>query len=68
MYQFRAKDSEIKKHSFCFENISGDSWNNNMTETRLNESVYDFPLDYRAFNISDITNIHKYFMKKHDTK
>ena len=39
-----------------------------MTETRLNESVYDFPLDYRAFNISDITNIHKYYMKKHDTE
>ena len=31
-------------------------------------SVYDFPVDYKAFDISHITNIHKHLMKKHDIK
>ena len=26
--------------------------------------VYDFSVDYRAFDTSNIVNIHKYFMKK----
>ena len=34
----------------------------------LNGLVYDFSFDHRAFNISDITNIHKYLMTKHDVK
>ena len=30
--------------------------------------VYHFYDDYRAFDISNITNIHKYLMEKHDIK
>ena len=30
--------------------------------------MYNFSVDYKAFDVTDITNIHKYFMKKHDTK
>ena len=30
--------------------------------------VYHFYDDYRAFDISNITNIHKYLMEKHDMK
>ena len=30
--------------------------------------VYHFYNDYRAFDISNITNIHKYLMEKHDMK
>ena len=30
--------------------------------------LYDFPVDCRAFNISDIINVHKYSMRKHDVK
>ena len=37
-------------------------------KTRLNGCVYDFYVDYRTFDISDITDIHKYLMKKHDIK
>ena len=39
-----------------------------MIKTGLNESVYDFSVDYRAFDISNIVDIHKYLMKKHDIK
>ena len=34
----------------------------------LNKCVYDFSVDGKAFVISDITNIHKYLMKKPDIK
>ena len=31
-------------------------------------SVYDFSVDYRAFDTSCIIDIHKYVMKKYDIK
>ena len=37
-------------------------------KTGLNEVVYDFSVDYRVFDTSNITNIHKYLMKKSDIK
>ena len=52
-----------KKHPLCSGNILGDFSANNM-----NECVYDFSVDCKAFDISDITNIHKYLMKKQDVK
>ena len=30
--------------------------------------VCDFSVDYRAFDTSNIIDIHKYLMKKHDIK
>ena len=30
--------------------------------------VYDFSVDYIIIDISNITDIHKYLMKKHDIK
>ena len=32
----------------------------------LNGYVYEFLVDYNVINISNIINIHKYLMKKHD--
>ena len=69
IYQFKVKDSEIKKHHLCLGRISGDfSANNMMKKTGLNGCVYDSSVDYRAFETSSIINIHKYLMKKHDIK
>ena len=68
IYQFKAKDSEIKKYPLCLGNISGDFSANNMSKTGLNGYVYDFSVDYRAFDTSNIIDIHKYLMKKHDIK
>ena len=35
-----------------------------MKKTGLNECVYDFAVDYRAFDTSNIIDIHKYLTKK----
>ena len=64
-YKFKAKDSEI--HSLSLGNTLGDFSANNMQKTRLNGCVYDFSVDYRAFDTSNI-NIDKYLMRKHDIK
>ena len=34
----------------------------------LNGSVYNLSVDYRAFDTSNIIDIYKYLMKKHDIK
>ena len=34
----------------------------------LNECVYDFSVDYRSFDTSNIIDIRKYLIKKHDIK
>ena len=52
----------------CLGNISKDFSVDNMKKTGLNEYVYDFSVDSDAIAVDDILNIHKYFMKKHDTK
>ena len=35
-----------------------------MKKTGLTECVYDYSVQYRTLNISDVTNIYKYLMKK----
>ena len=52
----------------CLGNISKDFTVNNRIKAELNGHVYEFIVDYNTFDISDITNIHKYLMKKHDIK
>ena len=52
----------------CLGNISVDFSANNMKKTGLNECVYNFSADYKTFDVSDITTIYKYLMKKHDIK
>ena len=39
-----------------------------MRRAGLNKCVYDFPVDYNIIDTSNIINIHKYLMKKHDIK
>ena len=68
IYQFKAKDSEIKKFPLCLGNISGGFSANNMKKTGLNGYVYDFSVDFRDFDTSNITDKQKYLMKKHDIK
>ena len=52
----------------CLGNISGDYSANNLKKTGLNGCVYDFSACYIAFDTSNIIDIRKYLMKKHDTK
>ena len=62
--RFKAKDSEIKNDPTILGNISGDfSVNNLKIAPRLNGCVYDFSVDYRPFDTSNIVDIHKYLIK-----
>ena len=67
--KFKAKDSEIVASPTCLGNISKDWSADNMKKTGLNGYVYEFVVDYRTFNPSNIDktiqNIHGYFMVKY---
>ena len=63
MYNFKTKDSEIKKFSLCLEDISADFSANSMKKVGLNGCVHDIFVDYRAFDTSNVINIHKYLKK-----
>ena len=64
IYKFKAKDSEIVATPLCLGNISKDWSIDNMKRTGYTGYVYDFSVDYDAVTVDDITNIHKYLMKK----
>ena len=68
IYQSKSKDSEIRKYPLWFRNILGDFAANNLKKTGLNGYLYDFSVDYRAFDTSNCIDIHKYSMKKHYIK
>ena len=55
--------------TICLGNISKDWSADNMKITGLNEYVYEFNVDYRAFNSPNFDKatlgIHKYFMVKY---
>ena len=65
--KFKAKDTEIV--AICLGNISEDWSADNMKKTGLNGYVYEFNVDYRALNPSDIdksmSTIHEYFKLKY---
>ena len=56
------------KISLMCRKYLGDFSANNMKKSGLNGCVYDFSVDYRAFYSSDIINIHKNLIKKHNLK
>ena len=60
IYQFKAKDSTMKKYCLCLRNFSGDFSANNMKKkTGLNGCMYDVSVTYMAFGTSNTINIHK---------
>ena len=69
IHQFKAKDSAIKKYSVSIGNISGGFSASYMKKNRIKWiCVNDFYVDYRTFDTSNIIDIHKYLIKKHDMK
>ena len=65
MYQFKAKDSEIKKYTLCLGNVSKDFTVDNMKKkTGFKGNVNLFSFDYRSINTTEILDIHKYLMKE----
>ena len=67
--KFNSKDSESVANPLCLGNISKDWSADNMKKTGLNGYVYEFNVDYRAINPSDIDKsmsaIYTYFMLKY---
>ena len=62
---FKAKDSEMVVTPLCLGNISKDWPVDNMKiETRFNDYVYNFSVDYDAIAVEDVLDVHKNLMKK----
>ena len=62
IYQYKAKDSEIKP--LCVENILEGFKFHKMKQTMLKGSVKGFSVDYNAIDFSNIVNISRNLMKK----
>ena len=63
IYQFKAKDLEIKNYKLCLGNISKDFAINNMKRTALKGSVQFFSVDFDPIDTDDILDIHRYLIK-----
>ena len=68
IYQFKAKDSELKDYALYLGNISKAFTINNMKKTGLKGTVKVFSIDYNAIDTNDILDIHRYLMEKRNIK
>ena len=64
VYQFKAKNWEIKDYALCLGNVSNDFTIHNMKKTVLKGVVNFFSIDFNPIDNKDILNIHKYLMKR----
>ena len=64
--KFKAKDDQIVKEILCLGNINDDWAVANAEKTGLWGEIYDFAVDYTDTSVSDIYNVHRYLMKKHN--
>ena len=64
IYQFKAKNYEIKDYALCLGNISKDFTINNMNKTGLKGVVNFFSPDFNSIYINDILDIHNYSMER----
>ena len=60
---FKAKDSEVITVLLCLGNISEDFSVDNVKINGINGYIYDFSVDYDAFAVDNILEIHKYLKK-----
>ena len=64
VYQFKAKNSEIKDYALCLGNVSKGFTINNMKKTGLKGLVKWFSVDFNSIDNNNILDIHKYLMEK----
>ena len=64
IYQFKARDSEIKNYPLCLGNVSKDFTIHNMKKAELKGSVKFFSVDYRHINTNEFLDIHRYLIKE----
>ena len=60
MYQFKARDSEIKPYPLCLGNISNSFTIYSMKKAGLKQI---FSVDSNAINTENILDIHRYLIK-----
>ena len=63
MYQFIAKDSEIKDYALSLGNILKELTINSMKKTGLKGNVNFFSVDFNPIDINYSLDIHRYLMK-----
>ena len=64
----RQRKSEIKIYLLCLAKISKEPFVDNIRKTGLNGYVSDFSVDCNIIDTSNIIDIQKSLMKKHDIK
>ena len=64
VYQFKAKNSEIKDYALCLGNVSKDFAINNIKKTGLKGVTIFFSFDFNPIDTSNILDIHNYLMKR----
>ena len=59
--KFKAKNSELIKHSMCLGGLSLDYYNKDKIKyTKIYVNIYDFSVDYSAITNDKIVDIHNY--------
>ena len=64
VYQFKAKNLEIKNYALCLGIILKDFTINNLKKNMIKMSCKIFSVDFIPIDTSDILDIHKYLMKR----
>ena len=64
VYQFKARNSEIKDYPLCLGNVLKYFTINNMKTSRLKGAINFFSVDFNPIDTNDILDIHKYLMKR----
>ena len=68
IYKFKTKEPGINAAPLSLGNDLKDFSFDNMKRTGLYGYVYDFSVDYDSSDANDITDIHKYLIKKYGIK
>ena len=64
MYQFKAKDSEIKDYTLYLSDISKDFTISIMKKAGLKGIVKHFSVNFNPIGTNGILDIHRYLMKR----
>ena len=69
IFKFKANNKNVNfPTQFCLGVISNGFGATESREVTLKGNLYDFSVDYKAIDNSDISNIHKYLLVKNNTK
>ena len=67
IFKFEA-NGNIGWSNFCLASVSNDFTKDEQEEIPLNDTVYDFSVEYNSIKKEDILNIHEHLMVKNNVK